>query len=291
MTHVLLAASCWDLSGADVLIRVAAGLVIGFTIGLTGIGGGVLVMPALIQLFGSAPSLAAPTANFYSVMTKAHAGYEHLKLNTIRRRTAFWFLVGGIPVDVVVTGVLRLNRAHQWISVATLETGLYNLVIGAMVAAGAAVAMGLMRERRMAADDHYQPAEAFDASRKVKAMLCGAVIGFLIGSTSIGGGVLVIPMLSIVFILSPKDTVGTSVAISIVLAFVSALFFFVGNVRVPYAESLTTAVLMFVGSIPGVTYGSRLAVRVKPRVLYALIAMLILVAIASMLFGPEQVGH
>ena len=278
----MLAAITWDLSAWDVLLRLVAGLVIGFTIGLTGIGGGVLVMPTLIRLFGFLPSLAVPTANLFAALARSHATYEHLKLDTLRRRTAFWFLVGGVPVDIAVTCVLRLNRSRVWIDPEGLESGLRVLVIAVMAVAGVAQIVNMVALGNKTEDDHYKPTPMFEASRKLKSVLCGALIGFLIGSTSVGGGVIVIPMLAALFALSPRDTVGTSNGISIVLALVSTTSFFVGNPDVPWAASMTTAVLMFVGSIAGVRVGSRLAVRMPARLLYGIITFLILVAIVSM---------
>ena len=97
-------------------------------------------------------------------------------------------------------------------------------------------------------------------------------------------------MLSAIFALSPRDTVGTSIGISIVLAFVSTTFYFVGNTDVPYATSLTTAAIMFVGAIPGVRVGSRLTARIPSGLLRAIVMALILVAIVSMLVRGGNPG-
>ena len=291
MTYLALGTMTWDLTPADVLLRLVSGLFIGFAIGLTGVGGGVLVIPTLTRLFGFPLSLAVPTANSFAVLARAHATYEHLRLDTIRRRTMFWFLVGGVPMDVVVTGILRLNSTREWIPPSTLEHVLRYCVVAAMVAAGVAVIVNFFIERRRTEGDHYKPTKTFEGSRKIKAVLCGMVIGSLIGGTSIGGGVLVIPMLSGLFALSPNNTVGTSVGISIVLALVNTLFYFVGNPDVPYAASLTTAATMFLGAIPGVGFGSRLAVKISPKWLYGTVMALILVAVTAMLFGGMGGAH
>lgn len=281
----ILASASSDLTATDILLRLAAGLVIGFAIGLTGVGGGVLVMPALTKLFGFQPSLAVPTANFLAVLVKAHATYEHWKLDHVRRRTVIWFLVGGVPADLVVTGVLRLNKTRQWIATSTLETSLHHLVIAAMAVAAVAAVVKFIIQAKKKPEEDEKSVDISTGAQKAQAALCGALIGFLIGATSVGGGVLVIPMLAVVFGLSSKDTVGTSIGISIFLALISALFYFVGNADVPYAVSLVTACIMFVGAIPGVMYGSRLADKMNDRALLGIVVALILIAIAGMLFG------
>ena len=281
----------WTLSAPDVVYRILAGLFIGFAIGLTGVGGGVLVMPTLTKLFGFQPTLAIPTANFYAVLVKAHAGFEHWKLNTIRRRVAFWFLVGGVPTDIAATLFLSINKRMEnpWIDVARLDHFLNYLIAGVMVLTGLIVIVNFISERKKTEDDYFKQGEAFDGRKKLIAIACGMAIGLLIGFTSIGGGVLVIPMLATFFALSPNNTVGTSVAISIFLAMISAVFFF-STADAPFVPSFITAGIMFVGAVPGVKVGSKLAVKIPPMVLKSIVVVLILVAIVGMLMDGEM-GH
>ena len=94
----------------DILTRLALGLGIGFIAGLTGIGAAVLVIPALIML-GLPAISAVGTGALYAVLMRIFATYEHLKLGNVRKRTAFYISLGGIPFAIVTAFfVLRLER-------------------------------------------------------------------------------------------------------------------------------------------------------------------------------------
>jgi len=112
---------------------------------------------------------------------------------------------------------------------------------------------------------------------------CGGVIGGLIGATSIGGGVLIVPILILIFGLSASRTVGTSIAITFFLTFVMAVIFGRSG-----ELDTATAVIMAVGSIGGVRFGSRLSVRMPERLL--LVVMVTLIAVAAVLMIVAQ-GH
>ena len=85
----------------DILIRLAAGLVIGFCIGLTGVGGGVLMMPTL-SFLGFSPTACVGTASVYSFLTRCSATLHYAKLKTIDYRTSILFLVGAVPSAMLV---------------------------------------------------------------------------------------------------------------------------------------------------------------------------------------------
>ena len=82
----------------EILTRLALGLGIGFAIGMTGIGSGVIAMPYLLYGVGLSPVCAVGTGLLYSTLTKAYGVYVHFRLRTIRKRTAFYIILGGVPV-------------------------------------------------------------------------------------------------------------------------------------------------------------------------------------------------
>lgn len=92
----------FDLSYFEILISVLMGSGIGFCIGLTGVGGGVLTLPALTLLLGMNPVVAVGTASLYSFLTKAFATFHHVKLKTIEWKIAGYFLIGAVPSNMLV---------------------------------------------------------------------------------------------------------------------------------------------------------------------------------------------
>ena len=89
-----------DLDVPMIAVKLLTGLVIGASIGLTGIGGGVLVLPTLTLLFGLPPTVAVGTANLYSFLCKLSATYFHYKQKTIAFGTSGCFLIGAIPACI-----------------------------------------------------------------------------------------------------------------------------------------------------------------------------------------------
>ncbi len=256
-----------------VLTQLLLGLGIGFAIGLTGIGGGVLVVPVLTQVVGLDPVRAVGTGFLYALLARAYAIVEHLRLRTVRKRTALYFILGSAPA-VALTSLL-VNLFASGPDRERLGSFL-RLVIGFVLVISCLVLILELIRNRKAAPNYYVPPKVFPARRKFMGAILGFLIGLLVGSTSIGGGVLVIPILLTFFGLSPRDTVGTSNLISVALAVVGSGFYLFGGNIVPLAAGI-----MFVGSLPGVFFGSRAAARL-PHWLVKLM-LLILVAIGTFL--------
>lgn len=108
-------------------------------------------------------------------------------------------------------------------------------------------------------------------------VVSGLVIGLVIGMTGVGGGILVVPLLVMLFGLSARRTVGSSIMIAVVLMLVTSLLYMRGG-NLDYI----TALCMWVGSFGGVYVGSRLAVKVPDRVLQGLAIVVICFATAMM---------
>jgi uncharacterized membrane protein YfcA len=268
----------FDLSLIETVSRLLVGGGIGFCIGLTGVGGGVLMLPALTLLFGMDPVSAVGTASLYSFITKVSGTWHHVKLKTIEWRIARRFLIGAVPANVGVAlwvsshgSDAAFNQALQIFIVGVIGFSLLIMFINSVIKrSGPALRMG---EHTLA---HYlalHPALLHGLN-----IVIGAVVGGLIGATSIGGGVLIIPALIIVFGLSASRTVGTSIFIAVVLTLITAgIYGGSKEVHLP-----TVAATAF-GSLIMVAYGSKLSVRLSERLLKWIIFGLMFVTTLLML--------
>ena len=266
----------------DTLNRLILGLGVGFAIGMTGIGAGVLVIPYLLYVVDLPPVSAVGTALLYSTLTKAYGVYEHFKLRTIRKRTAFYIILGGVPAALVASFVvLYLKRATS----GDLDYALRIVITAAMLGTWGLMFTNFLKNCKDGSGNYYVPPKHFPPRRKFYGMIAGVGLGILAGSTSIGGGVLIIPILVTIFQLSPNNTVGTSVLIGIVIsAAASFVYLLGGNIHLP------VAVTMFVGSIPGVYLGSRIAVKVSHRVL-SVILFAVVTASVIWMFAKTLVAN
>ena len=277
-----------DFGVTGIVIRLVLGIIIGFSIGLSGIGGGVLVLPSLTLILGMSASAAVGTANLYSFLTKANATYHHFRLKTIDVSTTIFFLVGAVPGVVLVSGMINQYLAtvqDRPELVAQFQERLRLFIAFVVIACAVILIINHIRDRDTKEGNEASAAGWIQALRKnkvgrrVAAIVLGGVVGALIGSTSIGGGVLIVPMLIMVFGLTTRQTVGTSIAIAVVLTLVSSII---------YGSSgqlfVWTAVVMAVGSLIGVPIGSRLSVKLPDRLLRAVVIAIIIVAAVTMLF-------
>ena len=116
--------------------------------------------------------------------------------------------------------------------------------------------------------------------KKLVAILMGAVIGALIASTSVGGGILIVPMLIIIFGLTAVETVGSSIFIAVVLTLLSSLVY-AGSSQL----DLSTAIIMAAGSLVGVPVGARYSKRLPDRLLQLIITGIVCLAGGLMLWA------
>jgi uncharacterized membrane protein YfcA len=272
-----------DLQG--LIIQLIAGTIIGFTIGLTGIGGGVLVMPTLTILLGMPPSIAVGTASFYSLLTKVYAVFEHKKIDNIDFNLSWKFLLGAVPANLAVSLIisqLAVNLARNVEGLQRFQDVLA-LVIGiVLIGAVVSIVLPLVRPKRITLEQSQEGEDSISSESKiplVQPVSFGLLVGSLIGATSVGGGVIIVPILLSVFKLSTSKTVGTSIFIGVVLVFVTSIVYGSSG-----QLSWQTGLIMAFGSVAGVYIGARLTKKVPETAMKVVLAGLVLFAAGAMIF-------
>ena len=247
-------------------IQILSGFVVGAIVGITGVGGGALMTPLLVLLFGVAPATAVGTDLLYAAITKtagvvAHARHGRIEWPIVRRLAA-----GSLPAALVVLLLVStlapggLGAAHTTV---TFFLGIALLLT--------ALAL-LFRQRLLAwATTRQRPAVT---NRAWPTILAGAVLGVLVSLSSVGAGALGVTVLLLLYPgLAAVRIVGADLAHAVPLAFVAGLgHWWLGSIDVPLLASL------LVGSLPGVWLGSHFAHRIPERVLRHLLAGMLLLA-------------
>jgi len=231
------------------------GLGVGVLVGLTGMGGGSLMTPLLIIVFGIKPVVAVGTDLAYAAVTKTVGGWRHFRSGTVFPRMAFWLAVGSCPGALV--GVWVLDRLREAIG-EDFDTFMLLSIAGALLLTG-----GLILWRGLShsvENDRERGAFRMQTRHKVAAVVLGASVGFVLGITSAGSGTLISIGLILGFRLTPRRVVGTDVAHAAVLLWVAALAHLLsGNIDFGLAGTI------LLGSVPGVWIGTNLAVRLPER--------------------------
>src|SRR3954451_1578595 len=227
------------------------GLGIGVLVGMTGMGGGSLMTPLLILVFGIQPTTAIGTDIFYSAVTKTVGGWRHFRMKTVNMGLTFWLAVGSVPA--AIAGVWAISILESRVGEAELDSIVYALLGGTLLMVGiitlarALILSNLVEER----DDFV-----IERRHKVAATTIGATTGFVIGITSAGSGTVIAILLISVFRLSPRRVVGTDVFHAAILLWAAGIAHWVGgNVDFLLAGNI------LLGSIPGVIVGSHFAAR------------------------------
>ena len=242
------------------------GFGIGAMVGMTGMGGGTLMTPLLILLFGVKPVTAIGTDIFYAAVTKTVGGWRHLRMGTVNLGLSFWLAAGSVPASVA--GVWAISILQSKIGEEELDSIVYALLGGTLLMVGLiTLARALILSNLIEERDDFE----LKHRHKVAAVVIGATTGFVIGITSAGSGTVIAILLISVYRLAPRKVVGTDVFHAAILLWAAGIAHWVGgNVDFALAGNI------LVGSVPGVLVGGALAVRAPQKFLrYALAVVLI----------------
>jgi hypothetical protein len=225
-----------------------AGLLVGVLVGMTGMGGGSLMTPILILVFGFDAKVAVGTDILHGAVFKSFGAVRHRMLGTVHARLALWMLAGSAPLSLV--GVEVANR------IGSNDMDLLERIVGAALIAGG---IGWLVKTFLSGRANDAP---FLLSRrdKVLAVAIGASCGFVVGLTSVGSGTFFGLAMLLLYPLTAPKIVGTD------MCHAAALLWVAGISHLLHGDVDTHAMAwLLVGSIPGVLIGSQLSVRVPER--------------------------
>jgi len=244
---------------------VAFGLGVGILVGMTGIGGGSLMTPMLILVFGVTPVTAIGTDLAYAAVTKTVGGYKHLRQKTVDITLSSWMALGSVPA--AIGGVYVLGLLEDWAG-RDFENLVISILAGALLLTGAATLVRAFLKRM---HERERDTIAMERRHKLAAVALGLSVGFVLGVTSAGSGALIAVGLILLFRLSPTRVVGTDVFHAAILLWAAGLAHVIaGNVDFGLAGTI------LIGSVPGVWLGSHWSVRVDPGVLRTTLAIVLL---------------
>jgi uncharacterized membrane protein YfcA len=248
------------------LLNPLAGLLVGLLVGFTGVGGGALMTPLLVFVFGVAPQTAVETDLLFASITKLFGGWVHGKRGSIDW-LVLWRLAGGsLPAAALTVALLHYSPQ---------QAGLKAMILPALGAALALTSLAMIFQSRLhRLGQRLRTTEPgrFKLMQAPLTVVAGAMLGFLVTLTSVGAGALGVVMLVYLypFRLTPSKLVGTDIAHAIPLTLVAGL----GHMSLGNVDFRLLGALL-IGSIPGVIIGSRLTLRVDQRYVRGTIAVVL----------------
>lgn len=248
-----------------------AGLLVGTVVGITGVGGGALMTPILVLMFGVAPQSAVGTDLLYASITKLFGVAVHHNHGTVDWGVVRRLALGSLPAAAATLAWMHLSEAHQ------VKSG---FIITAVAVALVITSLGMLLKdwlSRVGRSLRVTDASYFKRLQPAATVIAGMVLGVLVTLTSIGAGALGTVMLVYLYPLrlNASKLVGTDLAHAIPLALIAGLgHLSLGNVDYGLLVSL------LLGSIPGVLLGSLISTRAPLTFIrYAIAIMLGAVAV------------
>jgi uncharacterized protein len=228
---------------------VLTGLLIGTLVGLTGMGGGSLMTPILVILFGFKPTLAVGTDIAHGAIFKTIGALRHRRLGTVHQQLSNWMFLGSGPASI--GGVVLGTHLKS-------QQSLMSYILGCALLFGAS---GLVAKSFVGSKSIGDVFEMVRRDR-IAAVAIGLVGGFIVGLTSVGSGTFFGLTMLFVFPLRAHKVVGTDIMHAAALLYVAGFGHFIaGNV------DMSVVGWLLIGSIPGVLLGSHYSVRLPESTL------------------------
>ncbi len=254
-----------ELNWSIVFLSSIIGTGISILINLTGVGGGVLVIPILSLVFNLPPVSVVGTTSMYVTFSKFFSSVSHIRSGTVDWQTSLYFLYGAVPGVLLTTiGVAYTIVNHPQYS-GLLQQSVYYATIVLMVIA--CLAMLKVKQKALA-----------EKNKPFLLVVSGFFIGVIMGATGVGGGVLIIPALSLLTHLSIKQIVSGSLIIALIISGVTGIVYSQsGQIHVPVLIGL------LVGSVAGVYVSNMFRHSIPDALLNRGIVVLIIISAFIML--------
>ena len=245
-----------------------SGFVVGTLVGMTGVGGGALMTPLLILVFGIAPTTAVGTDLAYAFITKIFASASYIRRGQVNFPYIRWLIVGSVPASLFAVMWLLPRLTESGVDPESFVThllGIMLLVVGNVNVLEHWFFSGQLRDSRLIRNRHVQK-----RFKEPILVLGGVLIGLGVGLTSVGSGSVLMAVLLLVSELPILVLIGTDIVHATILLGAAGMAHWAsGNVDWMIVLSL------LVGSVPGVYFGSRMAQHVPTGPLRLALALLL----------------
>ncbi|HEU0196679.1 MAG TPA: sulfite exporter TauE/SafE family protein [Nevskiaceae bacterium] len=254
----------WGFSGV--------GLLVGFAVGATGVGGGSLMTPLLILVYGVAPTVAVGTDLVFATLSKSFAA------SLLGRRQAVdWPLVGWLAAGSVPASVTSLWAVHTWLPPASQSALIQSVLSVAIVLTAAFMLVQGPVMRRLNGHGrgwHWSPRQ-----QRACTVAVGAVIGVLVSLSSVGAGAIGLALLMFLY---PRHDVVRLIGSDLVHAVLVTAIAGAGHLATHSVDG-SMLVALLLGAVPGIWLGTRVALRLRDGALrHSIAAVLLIVGVTTL---------
>lgn len=254
------------------LSHIIAGVLVGLLVGITGVGGGSLMTPLLVLLFGFNPAVAVGTDLLFAAITKTVGVAVHHGTH----RSVNWKIAGRLSLGSIPAACITLYFLHVYSDRGADTAKPITYALGVALLLTACALLIKPRVRSLGDKLPRRIIRLIGEKRRTLTIVVGAILGVLVTLSSVGAGALgTVSLLLLYPSLAAVAVVGTDLAYAIPLTAVAGIgHWALGNVDIALLATL------LIGSVPGIWAGSHLSAKIPDRVLRPVLAcVLILVAV------------
>lgn len=264
---------------------VLGGLAVGVVVGMTGMGGGALMTPMLVFLFGVNPLAAVSSDLVTTAVMKPFGGAVHAARRTVEWRLVGWLALGAVPSGFAGVFVLRALGGADVVEVVSVALGVALALAVLAIVVRAYLGMGRQARDAAAAVPADTSAEGPIEVRPLPTVAVGVVGGLVVGMTSVGSGsLMIIALMALYPRLAMARLVGTDLVQAVPLVAAAALgHLFFGDVQLGITASLLA------GSIPGTLIGALVSTRAPAALIRGALAFVLLASALKLLGVPTPV--
>ena len=244
-----------------------SGFLVGFIVGMTGVGGGSLMTPLLVLAFGVPPATAVGTDLLYAAITKMGGSLAHSRRNTVDWNVVRLLAMGSVPAALLSVLALKVWALDEK-SMKVLITGVLSVAL--VLTALALLLRPYLQKLGRRPDGAVYELHAHHLPGAT--ILTGAALGVLVTLSSVGAGALGVVVLMFLYPRSPTaKIVGTDIAHAVPLTLIAGL----GHAALGTVD-FGLLVSLLIGSLPGIWLGSHIGAKVPERVLRPILAVMLL---------------
>jgi len=248
-----------------------SGFLVGLIVGVTGVGGGSLMTPLLVLIFGVSPATAVGTDLLYASLTKSMGGWVHSRRGTVDWKIVVLLSMGSVPATLLTILALKY--------LALDEQALNSLVTSVLSVALLLTGSALLLKETVKKWSRRREGFVFELRHRRLAaatIITGAMVGTLVTISSVGAGALGMVVLLFLY---PRHKLVNLVGADIVHAVPLTALAGMGHLALGTVDLVLLGSLLL-GSLPGIYIGSHLSARVPEKVLRPLLAgMLFLIGL------------
>lgn len=265
---------------------ILAGVLVGFCVGVTGVGGGSLMTPILISLFKIEPHIAIGTDLIYASISKFCGSLVHAKKMNIVWPIVIWLAIGSIPASLGTTWVLEhyLSQSSSYKAVLTMVLGFMLTLTGISIMFRGYIEKFFSRFAKKLDEETIEQERQRLKDKRLYILIMGIVLGIFVTLSSVGAGAFGVMALIIMFPNMPMiRIIGSDVVHAVVLTLVAGL----GHMNSGNVD-FNLLMWLLVGSIPAIVVGTLLSSRLPEKIIRKILGITLFALGMNFMLNPVK---